>query len=137
MHSGQIHWSVFLLGTVCFLLGILIAVLSPWIGTLFFLSGLLFFLSGFLTLLKALIRKLTTELAVTDQRVIIKVGLIWRRTMEMNLAKVENIQIDQGILGRLLAYGTVTVVGTGGTREPFRHVADPLAFRKAVQSQSY
>ncbi len=99
--------------------------------------GVLLVVGGLLTLLSALIRKLTTELAVTDQRVIIKVGLIWRRTIEMNLAKIENIQVDQSIIGRLLGAGAITVVGTGGTREPFRHIADPLGFRKAVQAQSH
>lgn len=51
----------------------------------------------------------------------------------MNIAKVESVNVDQGILGRILGYGVVTVIGTGGTRETFQSIADPLAFRKAFQ----
>ena len=59
-------------------------------------------------------------------------GLISRRTLEMNLEKVETIKVDQGIFGRILGFGTVTVVGTGGTKEAFKWMAEPLAFRRAV-----
>ena len=72
-------------------------------------------------------------MAVTNKRVIIKVGLISRRTAELNLNKVENIGVNQSILGRILNYGTITVVGTGGTHEQFRWVASPIEFRRAVQ----
>jgi hypothetical protein len=49
------------------------------------------------------------------------------------LPKVEAIQVDQGILGRIFNYGTITIVGTGGTKEPFRGIAKPLEFRRQVQ----
>ena len=55
----------------------------------------------------------------------------------MNLAKVENIQVDQSILGRWFGYGKIIVVGTGGTHEEFSFIDAPYDFRKAVQSQSY
>jgi uncharacterized membrane protein YdbT with pleckstrin-like domain len=90
-------------------------------------------LSALLTLFIApLIRRMTSEFAITNKRVIIKVGLISRRTIELNLQKVESIGVDQGILGRIFGYGTIVIVGTGGTKEPFNAIADPLAFRKAV-----
>jgi len=91
---------------------------------------------GLLLLIVAAVRKKTTEMAVTNKRVIIKTGWISRKTLEMNLVKVENIGVDQGVLGRMMNYGKITVVGTGGTREAFSMVADPLAFRKAVQAQT-
>jgi uncharacterized membrane protein YdbT with pleckstrin-like domain len=77
----------------------------------------------------------SSEFAVTDKRVIIKVGWIKRRTLETMLAKVEGIGVDQGIFGRMLDYGTLTVTGTGGTKEPFANIADPLEFRRQVQGQ--
>jgi uncharacterized membrane protein YdbT with pleckstrin-like domain len=80
-----------------------------------------------------MLRLLTSEFAVTSQRVIIKVGLIARRTIELNLSKIESISVDQALFGRLLGYGNITVIGSGGTRETFKLVADPLAFRRAVQ----
>jgi uncharacterized membrane protein YdbT with pleckstrin-like domain len=67
--------------------------------------------------------------------VIVKIGFLSRRTIEINLSRVESIQVDQSLLGRVLNYGTIVVIGTGGTKEPFTLIADPLAFRHAVQAQ--
>ena len=78
----------------------------------------------------------TSEFAVTNRRVIIKVGLISRRTVELKLEKIESIGVDQTIMGRIFGYGTITVKGTGGTSEPFSGIARPLAFRKAVDEAS-
>lgn len=76
----------------------------------------------------------TSEFAVTDRRVIIKVGWIKRRTLETMLGKVEALGVDQGLLGRLLDFGTITVTGTGGTQETFHQIATPLEFRKQLQA---
>jgi len=75
----------------------------------------------------------TSEFAITNKRIMIKVGLISRRTLEMNLAKVESVNVDQSILGRILGYGNIIIIGTGGTREPFYRISRPLDFRKAFQ----
>ncbi len=94
-------------------------------------------LRALLTLFLApLIQRATSEFAVTNRRVVIKVGLVSRKTVELNLEKVESIGVDQSILGRILDYGTIEVVGTGGTREPFRGIRDPLGFRRAVNEAS-
>ncbi|WP_217270462.1 PH domain-containing protein [Fundidesulfovibrio magnetotacticus] len=85
--------------------------------------------------LGAYIRYATSEFALTDKRVLVKVGFIRRTSFEVLLKKVEGIQVDQGILGRILGYGTIVVSGTGGTREPFHRIADPLAFRRRVQEE--
>lgn len=77
----------------------------------------------------------TSEFAVTNKRVIMKMGWISRRVLELNLHKIESVNVDQSLLGRLLGYGTITVIGTGGTRETFERIAHPLAFRKAFQEQ--
>jgi len=78
----------------------------------------------------------TSEFAITTKRVIIKVGLISRNTLEMNLQKIETVNVNQGILGRMLGYGTITIVGTGGTKESFPRIANPLEFRKKFQELS-
>lgn len=91
-------------------------------------------LKAILTLFIApLIAFLTSEFAITNKRVIIKVGLIRRRTLEMNLNKIESVKVDQGILGRILGYGTIVIIGTGGTREPFAAISDPMTFRKKFE----
>jgi uncharacterized membrane protein YdbT with pleckstrin-like domain len=89
--------------------------------------GLLFFLWAWIIFA-------TTELAVTNKRIIAKAGLIQRKTIEMFLAKVESIQVDQSILGRLLNYGSVIISGTGVHSAPFRSISDPLMFRKNFMS---
>ena len=86
--------------------------------------------------LSPIIKMLTSEFAITNKRIIIKVGLISRRTVEMNLNKIESVNVDQGILGRILGYGTIVVIGTGGTREPFATISNPIGFRKKFQEFS-
>jgi uncharacterized membrane protein YdbT with pleckstrin-like domain len=78
----------------------------------------------------------SSEFAVTNKRVIIKVGLLRRRTVEMLNTKVEAIAVNQGIIGRILGYGNIVVTGTGGTNEPFDGISSPLEFRRAVQAHS-
>ena len=82
--------------------------------------------------LRAAIRRATTELAVTDRRVIYKSGLLARHTLEMNRSKVESVDVDQSILGRMFGFGTIVVRGTGGSLEPMRMVSDPLRFRSHI-----
>lgn len=83
----------------------------------------------------AVLKKNATEMAVTNRRVIIKTGLASRRSLEIMLPKVESIGIDETFGGRMLGYGTMTIRGTGGTPEPFRQIAHPTEFRRAVQTQ--
>jgi len=78
----------------------------------------------------------SSEFAVTNRRVIFKVGFIRRRTVEMLLSKVESIEVNQGIVGRMFDYGDIVVIGTGATKEPFKDVSAPLALRQAVQAGS-
>lgn len=94
-------------------------------------------LKAVLTLFIApLIAQATSEFAITNKRLIIKVGLISRRTLEMNLSKIESVNVNQGILDRILGAGSIMVIGTGGTRELFEGIADPMAFRKKFQEVS-
>ncbi len=80
-----------------------------------------------------LIDRLCSEFAITNRRVVIKLGLISRRTFEMNLSKIESVNVDQSLLGRMLGYGTITIIGTGGTKETFGDISAPLEFRRQFQ----
>ena len=82
-----------------------------------------------------LIQRATSEFAITNKRVIVKTGLLFQKTLEMNLSKIESVNVTQSIFGRLFDYGTVVIVGTGGTKEPFNAIANPMAFRKKFQEQ--
>jgi uncharacterized membrane protein YdbT with pleckstrin-like domain len=80
------------------------------------------------------IQRATTDLGVTNKRVIAKSGLISRHTVEQRIQKIESIRVNQGMMGRMLDYGTIMVHGTGGATTPIRNVASPFAFKRAVES---
>jgi uncharacterized membrane protein YdbT with pleckstrin-like domain len=86
-------------------------------------------------ILMGMVRRNATEMAVTNRRVVIKKGLTSRKTVEMLLNKVESIEVIETTFGRMLGYGAIVVIGTGGTTEPFHKVAHPLEFRSQVQRQ--
>lgn len=120
---------------------------SQWpfllVGGLLLLSGLGASFGGsggggfilFLALLfigGAVLRVVTTELALTNKRVIAKTGFIRRNTIELRLEKVEGLMVNQGIFGRVLNYGSVLVSGTGGIKAPIPFISNPTQFRMVV-----
>jgi uncharacterized membrane protein YdbT with pleckstrin-like domain len=82
-----------------------------------------------------LIRKNSTEVAVSNKWVLIKTGLFSRKSIEVLLSKVDSIGVDESALGRMLGYGSVIVRGTGGTFEIFGRITHPDEFRRQVQGQ--
>ncbi|MBK7713772.1 MAG: PH domain-containing protein [Bacteroidales bacterium] len=91
-------------------------------------------LRGIFTLFLApLIDRWTSEFVITNRRIIIKTGFIARNTFEMNLSKIESVNVDQSFMGRIFGYGSMTIIGTGGTRESFHNISKPMEFRKAFQ----
>jgi hypothetical protein len=97
--------------------------------------GLLVLLGSGVLIGAGLIRKLSTEVVLSNKRVLIKSGLINRKSIEVVLKKVESIGVDESALGRLLGYGAVILRGTGGTFETFGTIAHPNEFRRQVQEQ--
>jgi uncharacterized membrane protein YdbT with pleckstrin-like domain len=85
--------------------------------------------------LRVWFRRWTTETDVTSLRVVHKEGFIKRRTFEMNLDKVESVDVDQSIPGRLFGYGDVTVRGVGEGFETIRGIASPLQFRNNITAR--
>jgi uncharacterized membrane protein YdbT with pleckstrin-like domain len=137
VYREKLHWIIYVPGVIIFALIIVASVLiGEWIQSAAPKIVLFAIIIGIPFLIAPWIRSASTEFAVTNKRVIIKTGWISRKTLEMNLGKIENIGVEQGIFGRIFCYGTIIVIGTGGTREPFQKIADPLGFRKAVQAQS-
>jgi uncharacterized membrane protein YdbT with pleckstrin-like domain len=142
-YRAKLHWIVFSFPVVLLAFGLLIlsvSLVNTGPGTESARSsvsgcGFAFVLvAGIVALLRSLALR-TSEFAVTNKRVLIKVGWIRRHSLELLLSKVEGIGVDQGLFGRWLGYGTITVTGTGGTKEPFRSISDPLSFRKEVQAR--
>jgi uncharacterized membrane protein YdbT with pleckstrin-like domain len=109
---------------------------SLWHLILFGLILLPAFGLGLILWIAAWVRYKSTELAVTTRRVIVKHGFIRRTTMEININKVESIQVEQGILGRMFDFGTLVISGTGTSHAPIAGISAPLDFRKAfVEAQ--
>ncbi|HUA26069.1 MAG TPA: PH domain-containing protein [Steroidobacteraceae bacterium] len=90
---------------------------------------------GLVAIIAGAVRRNATEMAVTTRRVVVKQGLMSRKTIEMLLNKIETIEVSEPMIGRMLGYGSITMVGTGGTSEPFHKIAHPLQFRGEVQQQ--
>ncbi len=102
---------------------------------LYKIGATFFVLYAIYLLLYALIKYYTSEYGVTNKRVIMKIGWIQRDAFETFLTRVEGIKVWQSIMGRIFNYGTITVVGTGGTADSFPQVPNPMQFRHIVQEQ--
>ncbi|MEW6690190.1 MAG: PH domain-containing protein [Pseudomonadota bacterium] len=77
-----------------------------------------------------------TEMGVTNKRVVLKTGIIGRKTEEMKLASIETVEIDQGVWGRILGFGTVKVTGRGISDVVFRGIDDPMAVKRRIEGVS-
>ena len=129
IQRARLHWIIYVwpgIWTLYAIVGITTPTSAP--GFVLFITFLAIF-----TGTMAVLNYITSEFAITDRRLIAKTGIISRKSVELLLTKVESIQVDQPVIGRLLGYGTVTVVGTGGGRTPFRRIADPMTFRAEAQ----
>lgn len=131
MYEARLHWIIFSWPLVLVVIGLVMLIG----GRAMAVVGGLFILLGAGMGLVAATKYWSSEFAVTDKRVLIKVGWISRRSLETLLAKVEGIGVEQGLSERMLNYGTIVVTGTGGTHERFNGIAAPLAFRQQVQAQ--
>jgi uncharacterized membrane protein YdbT with pleckstrin-like domain len=131
IYLGKLHWVIFLWPLICFIVAILFFIGG---GDTVAVGGL-FVLVALVTGIASLINYTTSEFGITNKRVILKVGFIRRNSLEVLLNKVEGVQVNQSILGRIFGYGSITVSGTGGTKDPFHKINAPLEFRKKVQEQ--
>lgn len=91
--------------------------------------------SIFTLFIYALIKRSSDEFVITNKRLVIKTGFVARDPIEFNLDKVESIQVQQNLWGRMFGFGTITVHGTGETSRSFHRVDDPLEFRRRFQEQ--
>jgi uncharacterized membrane protein YdbT with pleckstrin-like domain len=91
---------------------------------------LLIVLIGLVFIVMAWVNMKSTEIAITNKRIIAKFGFIRRNTVEINLDKVEALRVEQSVWGRFLNYGTILISGTGSTVDPIANIADPLVFRR-------
>jgi uncharacterized membrane protein YdbT with pleckstrin-like domain len=130
---GKVHWYVYVPGGVLLALGVVLIMTSGVLGWLLAISGAVLLVKGW-------IASTSTELAITNKRVIAKFGFIRRSTVELMHSKVEGFNVEQGILGRILDFGTIIVNGTGAGKTPIPQIAAPQQFRKqalaAIESKA-
>lgn len=142
-----VHWIVYTEGFLITVAGGLLGYYGPAFLSMIFGSAIAqgmtravafvaFFvvLMGVVLMLAAYIRQTSTELAVTNRRVIAKYGLISRATFEIMVNRITGANFDQTILGRMLGFGTVLIHGAGGDISPFDEIGDPQGFYKALMS---
>jgi uncharacterized membrane protein YdbT with pleckstrin-like domain len=126
--SAKVHWIVFMPAAIFFFL--LLLGLAAMAGEKDQEVLALFAWPGILCLVWALSVRASTEFVVTSKRVIARFGFVRRDTFELNLGRVESFKVQQGVLGRLLGYGTIRISGTGGAQAPIPRIADPQEFRR-------
>jgi uncharacterized membrane protein YdbT with pleckstrin-like domain len=138
LYKTRLHWILFARPVLLTLLAVVLAVALGVVTQMEWLwyVSLAVLVAGLGWCGLHLVELLTSEFAVTTTRLIFKVGLVTRYTTELLLSKVESIGVHQPLAGRLLNYGDLTVTGTGGAREVFRRVHDPIGFRNQVQQAS-
>ena len=131
VYRTALHWIIFLRPVLVILVGLALLIAFRTVP----LVGAPILLLGVLLLFAPLVAYWSTEFGVTDKRMIVKVGFIRRRTLELLLRQVEALSVDQSLSGRMLDYGTITLSGTGGVREVFHRVREPLELRRRIQGQ--
>ena len=137
LYSTNAHWMFFLPAIAAWVLAAVLFFLSRSTTTeglvlLCLVGSGLVALAALYWTVAAWFQRWTTETDVTNFRIVHKTGFIKRRTFEMSVDKVESVDVNQSILGRILNYGDVTIMGVGEGRETIRSVDSPLAFRNSI-----
>ena len=140
LYSTNAHWIFYWPAIVAWILAVVLFFLSratvpESIALLCLLAAAVVAIVALYWTAKAWFHRWTTETDVTNLRVIHKTGFIKRRTFEMSLDKVESVDVNQSILGRLLNYGNVTVRGVGEGAETITTIASPLDFRNHITAR--
>jgi uncharacterized membrane protein YdbT with pleckstrin-like domain len=133
VYRTRLHWLLFM-GPVLFTVVVLLPIAwflanGSWSRFTWIPLAL-----ALLVLLATFIKRQSSDFAVTNKRVMMKVGVFSTRSVELLLNKIEAIAVNQGFIGRIFGYGNIVITGSGGTTESFSHIQGPLAFRRAVQS---
>jgi uncharacterized membrane protein YdbT with pleckstrin-like domain len=135
VYRARLAWAMYIPGMLLLLAAIVFFVLTHMIfeTTLWadIVSVVLIVIALFL-LGQEWFERWTTEIAITDRRVIFKRGFIRRDTIEMAVEKVESVDVNQSLLGRLFDFGDITVHGTGTGLAPLRNIDSPLDFRSHI-----
>lgn len=133
VYRTRLHWMLFI-GPVLFTILVLVPI--TWLLANGTWNSFAWIppLVAVVILMPALVRRQSSDFAVTNKRVMMKVGVFRTRSVELLLGKIEAIAVNQSLGGRIFGYGDIVVTGSGGTKEMFSRIQGPLEFRRAVQS---
>jgi len=141
VYATKISWTTYLPGLLVLIAAVLAFILldmafpsSRWVAIA---GGLILLALSLYLLVREWFERWTTEIAITNRRIILKRGFIRRDTAEMHMDKVESVDVNQSLLGRLLDYGDVTVHGTGAGLETLHLIDAPVAFRNSVKTHDH
>ena len=140
LYSTNAHWVFYWRAILAWIVALVLVILSRATTTdgiilLCLSAGAVVAVVAFYWTVTAWFHRWTRETDVTNLRVVHKEGFIKRRTFEMSLDKVESVDVNQTILGRILNYGDVTILGVGEGKETIRMIASPLAFRSFITAR--
>ncbi|MCR6644007.1 MAG: PH domain-containing protein [Terricaulis sp.] len=107
-----------------------------WVRAWLSLLILGWFLIGIYLFFRDVFFLVSTELALTNRRLIYKTGLLHRRTSDLVLNSIETVRISQDFWGQLFAYGRVQVFGTGSEVWTTPLISNPVRFRRAIAEAS-
>jgi len=132
VYTANLHWWIYLRGIILLVLGVIIVQTANGNNSGSGIGGVIAFI-GILGLISAFMRAKSSEFVVTNRKVILKTGVLRRKLVELQLNRAEGLSVDQGILGRILNYGTI-VVTSGGVRERFSPISNPYEFKKQINN---
>ena len=122
IYSTRLHWIIFIESASLLTIGLIVS----YVG--FHFSGVKFLIE--------FSRLRSSEFVVTTKRVIIKVGVLQRKSLSMPLNKIESIEVDQSVMGRILNFGSINITGTGTAASRFDLINNPSMFRRKMQIAS-
>jgi uncharacterized membrane protein YdbT with pleckstrin-like domain len=140
LYSTNAHWIFYLPAILAWIVALALLAMSRATTTegiilLCLSASAVVALAAAYWMIRGWFHRLTTETDVTDRRVVHKTGFIKRRTFEIALDKIESVDVEQSILGRIFNYGDVTIMGVGEGRQTISTIASPLAFRSAITAR--
>jgi uncharacterized membrane protein YdbT with pleckstrin-like domain len=148
LYQTKPHWIVFGWPLTWLLITVLLFIFGPSIPTMNYVvlqqypAFPIYAIVAYVTLFLAVITAIssfiiyqTSEYAITNKRVLMKLGFIRRTVLEIFVQKIESVKVSQPVVGRLFGYGSIIISGVGGSKDPFRNIPDPLEFRRRVQDQ--
>jgi uncharacterized membrane protein YdbT with pleckstrin-like domain len=140
LYSTSAHWMFYLPAIGAWTVVLILLILSRATATegivlLCLSAAAVVAIAALYWTVRAWFHRWTTETDVTNLRVVHKTGFITRKTFEMSLDKVESVDVNQSILGRILNYGDVTILGVGEGKQTIATIASPLAFRNSITAR--